>query len=90
MSVKDVMEEYHKRYKNKTAPWNRFIDGYKKDDRWYYRIPNKQNVDFDDRNFRKMSKILEDEASVENKKGRWGGKSRRKTNRKTRRKTIKY
>ena len=91
MPVKDVMEEYHKRYtkQNKTAPWNRFIDGYKKDDRWFYRRLGKPDVDFDDRNYRKMSKKLDNESLKEQNQNRWGGKRTRrlKTNRrKSRRK----
>lgn len=86
-----VMKEYHKRYTNmnKKAPWNRFIDGYKKDDRWFYRRLGKPDVDFDDRNYRKMSKILENESLKEQNQNRWGGKRTRrlKTNRrKSRRK----
>jgi hypothetical protein len=94
MSVKDVMEEYHKRYTNhkpkeKIAPWNRFIDGYKKDDRWFYRRLGKPPVNFDDRNYRKMSEILDNESLKEQNQNRWGGKKTRrlKTNRrKSRRK----
>jgi|OM-RGC.v1.031035173 hypothetical protein len=91
MSVKNVMEEYHKRYtsNNQIAPWNKgFINGYKKGDRWFYRRPGKPNVDFDDRNFRKMNEILDNEGIAKLKtEGRWGGKKTRrlKTKRKSRR-----